>query len=401
VFARLYSSSGTAQGPELQVNTYTTGWQVNPSVSSDADGNFVVVWQSSGQDGDGYGVFGQRYSSAGAVLGGEFRVNTYTTGHQRLPSVASAANGDFVVVWESGSQDDGGYGVFGQRYSSAGAVLGGEFQVNTYTTGLQRLPSVASDANGDFVVTWSGAGQGDTDGVFARRFSSSGAAQGAELRVNTDTTGQQEWPAVAGDGHGTFVVVWTGGDTNGFDVFGQRLTTVVLATPTPTATPTSTATSTPTATLTPTPTPQTLPGGGSATQQLIITEQHREVELSFQIVAPPIPGDCQVTVEVQPPSGPALSFPMTEQPQVQTIHEPQPGVWTITARSGSECPDFDYYLFVRAVPIMRASSVALLATLLGFAGVVLLRVRKGTRLLRGSLQSRREARRRDHPDESI
>jgi len=47
-------------GSEFQVNTYTTSFQRNPAVASDAAGNFVVVWDSSeGQDGSDSGVFGQ------------------------------------------------------------------------------------------------------------------------------------------------------------------------------------------------------------------------------------------------------------------------------------------------------------------------------------------------------
>jgi hypothetical protein len=46
------------------VNTYTPGVQApfsKGAVSSDPLGNFIVVWKSQGQDGSGYGVFGQRY----------------------------------------------------------------------------------------------------------------------------------------------------------------------------------------------------------------------------------------------------------------------------------------------------------------------------------------------------
>jgi hypothetical protein len=34
----------TAVGSEFQVNTYATGWQHEPAVAVDADGDFVVVW---------------------------------------------------------------------------------------------------------------------------------------------------------------------------------------------------------------------------------------------------------------------------------------------------------------------------------------------------------------------
>ncbi len=39
------------EGPEFQVNTYTTGDQESPDVAMDGAGNFIVVWQSYGQDG--------------------------------------------------------------------------------------------------------------------------------------------------------------------------------------------------------------------------------------------------------------------------------------------------------------------------------------------------------------
>jgi hypothetical protein len=100
------------------VNTYTTGIQVVHSAASDASGNFVIIWQDvDGQDGSDEGVFGQRYATSGAPLGPEFRANTFTTGGQGVPSVSSNALGAFVVTWSSYAQDGSSYGVFGQRYA--------------------------------------------------------------------------------------------------------------------------------------------------------------------------------------------------------------------------------------------------------------------------------------------
>src|SRR2546423_1494815 len=88
-------------GGEFRVNSYTTSVQRSGKAAFDAAGDFVVVWQSSGQDGDGYGIYAQRYSSAGVPQGGEFRANTSTTGHQAGPAVAMDAAGDFVIAWNS------------------------------------------------------------------------------------------------------------------------------------------------------------------------------------------------------------------------------------------------------------------------------------------------------------
>jgi hypothetical protein len=228
VFGQRYDSSGAPLGPEFRVNTYMTDSQDDPVVASDSSGNFVVVWESDSQDGSSRGVFGQRYDSSGAPLGPEFRVNTYTTDSQSSPVVASDSSGNFVVVWTSYTQDGWAFGVFGQRYDSSGAPLGPEFRVNTYTTDSQDDPVVASDSSGNFVVVWqSDSPDGSHEGVFGQRYDSSGAPLGPEFRVNTYTTHFQYWsPAVASDSSGNFVVVWRSccqdGSISNSGVFGQR-----------------------------------------------------------------------------------------------------------------------------------------------------------------------------------
>jgi hypothetical protein len=104
------------------VNTYAANDQLEPSVTADSSGNFVVAWSSHTQDGSSLGIFGQRYTGSGAPLGPEFRVNTYTSGVQRHPSVASDSSGNFVVAWSGYAQESGTVdgvvesGIFGQRY---------------------------------------------------------------------------------------------------------------------------------------------------------------------------------------------------------------------------------------------------------------------------------------------
>jgi large repetitive protein len=92
-------------------------------------------------------VTGQAAARTGPA-GPEFQVNTYTTSHQNDPVVAENESGSFVVVWSSNSQDGDGQGIFGQRFDSAGSPQGSEFQVNSYTTSNQTYPAVAVDDSG-------------------------------------------------------------------------------------------------------------------------------------------------------------------------------------------------------------------------------------------------------------
>jgi hypothetical protein len=227
------SAQGDPLGPEFRINTYTTSFQGIPAVASDPSGNFVVVWQSFySQDGSGFGIFGQRYASNGTPLGPEFRVNTFTTGWQAYPAVTSDSSGNFVVAWWSEGQESSNNtrGVFGQRYASTGAPLGPEFRVNTYTTNSQDFAAVASGTSGNFIVVWRSFTQdGSLDGIFGQRYANTGAPLGPEFRVNTYTTGNQRRPAVASDASGNFVVVW------GSDQDGSGYGVIALS---PSATPT-------------------------------------------------------------------------------------------------------------------------------------------------------------------
>jgi hypothetical protein len=105
-----------AQGVEFRVNTVTFSQQWRPSVASDANGNFVVSWSDKTQDRDGYGVVARRFAASGVPRGADFLVNTYTASNQRLPGVAADASGNFVVIWNSAGQDGSDAGVFGQRF---------------------------------------------------------------------------------------------------------------------------------------------------------------------------------------------------------------------------------------------------------------------------------------------
>src|SRR5262249_45223564 len=54
-----------------------------------------------------------------------FRVNSFTTDAQRVPSVAMDAAGEFVVAWESFGQDGESYGIYAQRYNLGASPVAG------------------------------------------------------------------------------------------------------------------------------------------------------------------------------------------------------------------------------------------------------------------------------------
>ena len=217
IFARRFDAAGAPDSAEFQVNTYVAGDQALGRVASTgaADG-FVVAWQSIDQDGDGTGIFAQRYQE-GAPLGPEFRVNTYTSGNQSLPRLAAGADGGFVVAWTSDGQYPPGTfsGIYAQRYDADGDPVGGEFRVNTYTSSFKSIGDVAADEAGNFAVTWTSEGQdGDQGGIYARRFAANGTPRGPEFRVNTFTPQIQAFSSAALDPAGNLLVDWINWQTS-------------------------------------------------------------------------------------------------------------------------------------------------------------------------------------------
>jgi hypothetical protein len=224
VFGSRFDASGVQLASEFQVNVVTASTQAAAYPAIDGDGDFVVVWRSLGQDGDNGGIFVRRFASSGQAVGGEIQVNTYVTGNQLQGRIAMRSAGDFVVTWSS-PRDGDTNGVFARRFNASGAALGGEFQVNVHTLASQTQGYPMMDQGGGFVAWHDNSGiDGQNFGVFARRFGSTGIPQSPDFQVNTYTLGYQGSPAAAMIGSGNFVVAWKSigqdGDIDG--IFAQR-----------------------------------------------------------------------------------------------------------------------------------------------------------------------------------
>lgn len=215
VRARRYDSTATPLGDPFQLNAYTTGEQGHGAVAMTPEGDFIVAWWSRPYSGDDSSIQVRRFDSNGAPKGEEFQLNTYATDSQRLPVAARDTAGNFVVVWESFNYDPSNLNradIRARRLDPDGIPLGDDFLVNTFTTGAQQSPAVAADGEGGFLVLWQsfGSSGSDTSGfsIQGRRYGPDGVPLGGEFQVNTYTTGNQTAPGVAVDDEGNFLVVW-------------------------------------------------------------------------------------------------------------------------------------------------------------------------------------------------
>jgi hypothetical protein len=129
VYARGFAAgSGLTNGGEVQmVNTFVTGDQYAPQLAAQGS-NFLAVWTSLGQVRKNEGVFGRFLNADATAAGDEFQVNTTTSGRQMQPAVATDGAGRLAVVWAShfftintnNPEFGSGFDLKGQVYAASG-----------------------------------------------------------------------------------------------------------------------------------------------------------------------------------------------------------------------------------------------------------------------------------------
>ena len=230
--AAVHKDGTTAGLSNFQVSTQSGGTAERPSIAVLSNGNFVISWAAEpGNDLTHSDVFFQIYNPSGGIVQATTEANSTTTGEQSLAQVAALANGGFAMVWTTdptGSNTD----IVARLFNASGTATSSEITVNTSTTGEQDSPSIVALPDGGFLVTWdSNQDSGGSEGIFAQRLDASGNKVGGQFEINSDTTGAQtqhpdsDHNPEAVLNNGKVVSVWDGAPGDGGDIF-QRLFTV-------------------------------------------------------------------------------------------------------------------------------------------------------------------------------
>jgi hypothetical protein len=234
IYFRVLDGSGNTSTGIQRVNTFVTGIQSSAEVAALPGGQVLVVWTSLGQDGDGEGIFGQRFTAAGIRDGAEFLINQTTARNQSKPSVAALAGDKFVVSWISetinGRNTSGALNlranVMARLFNASGTALGNEYRLNdgdVVSSEVQLAPS----PEGGFTAAWvqqDEANMNNHSDVFVKTFDANGLPTGKSDRLNTFLKGRQENPGLAIVGTDA-LVAWTshGQDAGGAGIQGRLL----------------------------------------------------------------------------------------------------------------------------------------------------------------------------------
>ena len=215
IYAQQYDKEGNPVGDELEVATGNN--LQNPIVAIALDGSFVIAWEEAGSEN---GIVLQRYDNERNPVGEAVSTSLTNAGNQG--AIALDGQGNILLVGAEGNGANAG--IFAQRYNTQNQITQ-NFQVSN--TGInQANPTIAMAANGNYVIAWQQITPGNPGGlnIVARRFNASGPLDLQAFQVNTTSQANQEAPvvAIAPDGS-TFSISWESGGGNAFGgLYAQR-----------------------------------------------------------------------------------------------------------------------------------------------------------------------------------
>jgi hypothetical protein len=203
-----FSSAGALLGTGNIPHPSTKRISVNPDIFVSATGSFVIAYEQAPIIGWNINVLASMFQADGTLVK-SIKV-ARDQPRELAPSIAGAADGRFAIIYTKGipQADPLKNKLFAQRYSTSGALLG----KHKLVSGLDTYPNtdVAMDNSGNVLAGWQQYDHSNVDGTidyYSLRVRSITAAgvMSPEVVIDPNLSFETVSLALAKDGSGSFV----------------------------------------------------------------------------------------------------------------------------------------------------------------------------------------------------
>ena len=207
--------------------------KVTPTIVGDGAGDAIVAWEDR-RDGAEYHIYAQHVLASGAVdpawrpADGR-ALCTAATVQYGVTIVADQAGGA-IVTWQDFRNSTTGYDIYAQHVLASGAVdpaWPADGRALCTAANSQYSPTIVTDGAGGAIVAWYDYRGGIKYDIYAQHLLTSGTVDPAwppDGRALCTAAGDQDFPAIVGDGAGGAIVSWedlrSGGD---YDIYAQHV----------------------------------------------------------------------------------------------------------------------------------------------------------------------------------
>jgi hypothetical protein len=214
IYANVFDSKGNLLTQnKLIINNPSSNISKVPSVCSDGNAGFVVVWEEN--DGSNFSKVQIKHFDASFTPASIITANSDTTYTSLvMSSITRLVSGNYVVFFSCNSK------VYAQIYDSSFSAIGGNFLVEdaSDSSSQQTYSSMAFLQDGGFVLVWYNTQNGND--VIARFYDKNGVSKNSQqITVNTNSAaGDQNNQSVCSIANGNVVIVWR--DQNDNNIYG-------------------------------------------------------------------------------------------------------------------------------------------------------------------------------------
>jgi hypothetical protein len=199
IYAQALDNNGLFLGNNFKINDDTgEESQRCPCISVNHNGSFVIAWEDR-RNGNS-DIYAQRYGSDRLALGDNFMVNEDPgSEYQGYPDIASDLNSNFIIAWEDYRHTN--LDIYVQQYLNDGSPSGNNIKVNSGSDDKdQGSCSAGMDEKGNFLIVWEDERNAPYIEVYGQRYSSDGSPLGGNfLMTNKDKTRQMRPDIVLND----------------------------------------------------------------------------------------------------------------------------------------------------------------------------------------------------------
>ncbi|WP_417375461.1 hypothetical protein [Gimesia maris] len=188
IVGNVLNQAGSLTAQSIAID-HVTNAKFGPSVSANSSGEFVVGYYQFDSDGSGQNIYFQIFNSDATAKSNVIQANTYTPDVQEEPHVYLKENGEVIVVWTSSNQEGSGKEVYLRHFHANGTPVNAEeIRLNDFTTGDQERISIAGTGLDRVGVVWESDNQDSSgDSVVAKFLNLPGPAPAPAIVISEDS----------------------------------------------------------------------------------------------------------------------------------------------------------------------------------------------------------------------
>ncbi|MCP4193816.1 MAG: hypothetical protein GY768_24675, partial [Planctomycetaceae bacterium] len=219
IWANKFNGGTSSWGSPEKIETDDSGYAGLPQIAFDGSGNAIAVWPQ--YDGSFINLWANIFDGGTSSWGTAEMIKTNNSlgASSGTPRIAFDDSGNAIAIWSQ--WDSSGYNIWENRFDRSTSSWGTAEKIETDDPDHLSAPKIAFDESGNAIAVWQ-QDDGSIDNIWVNRFDGSTSSWGTAEMIETDDSGNADFPQIAVDGSGNAIAVWQQWDGSADSIWANR-----------------------------------------------------------------------------------------------------------------------------------------------------------------------------------